>query len=64
MQNDSELEEMYISRSIFENKAKIKKLHENIKVGSKVRFINEYENKLKKIRYLHRLNNVIRLNSN
>ena len=46
MQNDSELEEMYISRSIFENKAKIKKLHENIKVGSKVRFINEYENKL------------------
>ena len=51
MQNDSELEEMYISRSIFENKAKIKKLHENIKVGSKVRFINEYENKLKKIRY-------------
>ena len=51
MQNDSELEEMYISKSIFENKAKIKKLHENIKVGSKVRFINEYENKLKKIRY-------------
>ena len=51
MQKDSELEEMYISKCIFENKAKIKKLHENIKPGTKVRFINEYENKLKKIRY-------------
>ena len=51
MQKDSELEEMYISKCIFENKAKIKKLHENIKPGTKVRFINEYENKLQKIRY-------------
>lgn len=51
MQKDSELEEMYISKCIFENKAKIKKLHENIKPGAKVRFINEYENKLQKIRY-------------
>ena len=51
MQHDSELEEMYISKCIFENKGKIKKLHENIKPGTKVRFINEYENKLQKIRY-------------
>ena len=51
MQKDSYLEEVYISRCIFENKAKIKKLHENIKPGTKVRFVNEYENKLKKIRY-------------
>ena len=51
MQHDSELEEMYISKCIFENEGKIKKLHENIKPGTKVRFINEYENKLQKIRY-------------
>ena len=49
--NDSELEEVYISRCIFENNLKLKKLHEEIKPGMKVRYVEENENKLKKIRY-------------
>ena len=51
MQQDAELEEAYISQCIFVNKARLKKLHENIKPGTRVRFINDYENKLQKIRY-------------
>lgn len=51
MQQDADLEEAYISQCIFVNKAKLKKLHENIKPGMSVRFINNYENKLQKIRY-------------
>ena len=51
MQRDAELEEAYISHCIFVNKARLKKLHENIKPGTRVRFINDYENKLQKIRY-------------
>lgn len=51
MQQDADLEEAYISQCIFVNKARLKKLHENIKPGTRVRFINDYENKLQKIRY-------------
>lgn len=50
MLHDSELEEAYISKCIFENRGKIKKLHEEIKPGMKVRYVLD-KNANKKIRY-------------
>ena len=50
MLHDSDLEEAYISRCIFENKAKIKKLHDEIKPGMKVRYVLD-ANRNEKTRY-------------
>lgn len=50
MLHDSDLEEAYISRCIFENKAKIKKLHDEIKPGMKVRYVLDV-NRNEKTRY-------------
>ena len=51
MFHDCELEEAYISKCIFENKAKMKKLHEEIKPGMKVRYILDSNDKMNKTRY-------------
>lgn len=50
MFHDSELEEAYISKCIFENEAKLKRLHDEIKPGMKVRYVLD-TNKHEKTRY-------------
>ena len=50
MQKDSDLEEMYISHCIFENKLRLRNLSKEIKPKTRVRYIVD-DNKMSKIRY-------------